>query len=99
MTANMIGLSRLIVVDIMESRLRLARELGATHVIDGHSEGVADQVRDVTAGGVDCALGTTGNQGVIRGAADSLRIRGTLGILGMSLHCTGLGIAEPSISG
>lgn len=35
MAANIVGCSKIVAVDIHENRLRLAKDLGATHVVNG----------------------------------------------------------------
>jgi hypothetical protein len=43
-------------VDVNESRLALARELGATHTVNAAEELAVDAVRSVTGGGADFSL-------------------------------------------
>ena len=55
-------LGTIIVVDVVASRLELARELGATVAINGREESVADRVREETKGlGARWAVEATGN--------------------------------------
>ena len=70
-----------VVIDIVPDRLALARELGATHVIDARSDNVLEEVRDATGGGADFALDTTGIPEAIGGAIDGLAKRGSLGLV------------------
>ena len=51
----------LIAVDISKDKLRLARELGATHVFDATDPDCAQAIREVTRGGVDYALEMAGS--------------------------------------
>jgi aryl-alcohol dehydrogenase len=81
MGAMVQGATRIIAVDLHESRLSLARQLGATHVINAASADVVGQIHAAT-GGVDYALDTTGLPAVIRHAVDVLAPRGTCAILG-----------------
>ena len=57
------GVSNVIVVDIMEKRLQKALELGADYVINGRQKDVLKEIMDYT-GGVGCDLGieTAGSQ-------------------------------------
>ena len=50
-----------IAVDMVDSRLELATELGATHVINPGREDSVARIHEITGGGVQTALDTTGN--------------------------------------
>lgn len=84
MAAHVTGATTIIAVDVVPARLELARELGATHVINGAETDAVDQIRRITGSGVDYALDTTGLPALIRQAVDGLRQRGTAAILGAS---------------
>ena len=69
----------LIAVDVVDERLALARSLGATHVINGKSDNVAEQIMELTGGaGLTGALDTTGVPSVARSAVDALGAKGHL---------------------
>ena len=51
----------LIAVDISKDKLRLAQELGATHVFDATDPDCAQAIRELTRGGVDYALEMAGS--------------------------------------
>lgn len=80
--AAAIGLGPIIVVDINASRLAVARDLGATHTILGTDSDVAAQIVEITGGGADNAIDTTANVGVIRVLSETIRARGTVGVVG-----------------
>ncbi len=85
MAARAVGCATIIAVDVHDSRLELARELGATHTINAREGAVRKRVRKATGGpGVDFCLDTTGQQAVITEAFGTLGARGTLGIVGVS---------------
>lgn len=46
----------IIAVDIVESRLALAKELGATHAINGRDKDVKEQILKITGRGLDFTL-------------------------------------------
>ena len=50
------GVSRVVVIDVLESRLNKALELGADYVINGRQKDVLKEIMDYT-GGVGCDLG------------------------------------------
>ncbi len=57
------GVSRVIVVDIMEKRLEKARELGADLVINGKEEDAVSRIMEYTGGkGADLGIETAGSQ-------------------------------------
>jgi aryl-alcohol dehydrogenase len=84
MAARVVGATTIIAVDINPARLTLAKELGATHVVDARNADSVAQIMAITGAGVHYALDTTGNVTVIRGAVDALRMGGVCGILGAS---------------
>ena len=54
------GAREIIALDLSESKLALARELGATATVDASRPGAADEVRELTRGGVDFAFEMAG---------------------------------------
>jgi aryl-alcohol dehydrogenase len=74
----------IIAVDINDARLQLATELGATHVINGAKEDAVARIQEITGGGVQTALDTTGNARVFRQMIDALAVAGHAGALGAS---------------
>ncbi|MFD7668170.1 NAD(P)-dependent alcohol dehydrogenase [Streptomyces sp. NPDC059788] len=73
-----------VAIDPIASRRELARELGATAVIDPTSgEDVVSALRDLTSGGPHCAIDTTGQPTVVSQAVTALRKRGTLALVGI----------------
>jgi aryl-alcohol dehydrogenase len=82
MAGKVAAATTIIAVDLVPERLELAKELGATHGIDAGKADVLEELRAITGGGVEYALDTTGNVGVIRTAVEGLRPRGVCGILG-----------------
>lgn len=77
------GCGAIIAVDVHDSRLDLARELGATHTINSTKDDVASRLSEITVDrGLHAALDTTGRPEVLRVAADALGVRGTVGLVG-----------------
>lgn len=83
MAANLLGLKYIIVVDIHENRLEIAKELGATHAINSKNSNVVEEIKKITDGGVHYAIETTGVPIVIKNAIDALRVAGKISIVGM----------------
>jgi aryl-alcohol dehydrogenase len=84
MAAKVVGATTIIAVDLNDERLKVARELGATHAINPSQANASEEITKITGYGVNFALDTTGLPGVIRSAVESLAPMGTCGILGAS---------------
>lgn len=82
MAARIAGASPIIGVDIVPKRLGLARDLGATHVIDNRRTDVAARIRKI-AGGVDYVLEITGDPKLRRLGIEVLNPGGTLALIAM----------------
>jgi aryl-alcohol dehydrogenase len=83
MAARLTPATRIIAVDRLASRLALASELGATETIDvsGGTDPVA-AVHEICGGPADFGLDCAGNVSVLRQAADSVGMRGTVALIG-----------------
>lgn len=82
MAANLTGCAPVIAVDLHRSRLDMALELGATHVIDATESNVVDQITGLTGGGADFALDAVGIPATARNAFSVLNIGGTAAVVG-----------------
>lgn len=60
MAAKVAGATTIIAVDVVESRLDLALELGATHMINSKETDAVEATREIINGGVEYALASTG---------------------------------------
>ncbi|WP_308124222.1 zinc-binding dehydrogenase [Mycolicibacterium xanthum] len=86
MAAAVSGATTVVAVDLHESRLRLAEELGATHTVHGGDLAqVADAIAEITGDGGQYALDTTGAPAVIGTAIAGLRPTGVCGLVGARL--------------
>ncbi|MBB3674956.1 NAD(P)-dependent alcohol dehydrogenase [Modestobacter versicolor] len=74
--------STIIAVDRHASRLQLARELGATEVIDATDTDPVQAVADICGGPADFAVECTGIIAVVRQAIDSVGMRGQAILIG-----------------
>jgi aryl-alcohol dehydrogenase len=83
MAARVAGATTIVGIDLHAARLELARQLGATHTIDGNAADVTQQVLALTGGGLDYAFDTTGVPAVITGAVMALRPLGVCGLVGV----------------
>lgn len=73
MGAKHLGLDQIIVVDLIESRLKLAKELGATHVVNAkdHPE-MAKHIVELTGGGAAYCIDCTGVPKVIESTIECI---------------------------
>ena len=81
--ARIAGAGKVIAVDPVSEKRDLATKLGATHVIDSASDTAADQVVELSRGGVDHAIEAVGRAQSAATAVKVLRRGGTATILGM----------------
>jgi aryl-alcohol dehydrogenase len=84
MAARLTGATTIIAVDRVASRLALARELGATETIDVSAPGTdpVAAVQEICGAPADFSLECTGVMDVVRQAADSVGMRGTVCLIG-----------------
>jgi len=83
LAAQLTGATRIVVVDIAPARLALARELGATDVIDSRVDDPVRAIFDLTGGtGAEYTLETSGVIRVLRQAVDALAVDGYCGVIG-----------------
>jgi S-(hydroxymethyl)glutathione dehydrogenase/alcohol dehydrogenase len=78
--AVLAGATTIIAADVLESKLRLAEEFGATHTI--LSEDLPKQVGAIVRGGVDYAFDVTGNVNVLTAAFNATASGGTTVMVG-----------------
>lgn len=94
MGAALVGAHPLIVVDVDEAKLELARELGATHTIDARHEDVVERVLAITGGaGVPWAIEAVGRAQTLEQAIACVAPGGTL--IAVGLGATGAGFEVP----
>lgn len=84
MATRLSGATTIIAVDRVASRLALARELGATETIDVSAPGTdpVAAVQEICGGPADFSVECTGVIDVLRQAADSVGMRGTVCLIG-----------------
>jgi aryl-alcohol dehydrogenase len=84
MAALASGATTVIVVDINDDRLNLAKTLGVTHTFNGMDADLVAKIHEITGGGAQYAMDTTGNMRVVRTSHDVLRVGGTTAMVGLS---------------
>ncbi len=79
------GAEKIIAVDILDSKLEMAKKFGATHTVNSKQTKAVDAVRALTGGrGVDYAFEVIGLPETIRQAYDSLSKRGMAVAIGVA---------------
>jgi S-(hydroxymethyl)glutathione dehydrogenase/alcohol dehydrogenase len=81
--ARLAGASRIIAVDLMESKLAAAREFGATDTVDGSGGDAVQKVQQMTGGGVDYAFEAIGLTATAEQAFNMAKRGGTAVVVGM----------------
>ena len=81
--AALAGALRIIAIDTVETKLTMAREFGATDVIDASGGGVVQKIRDLTDGGVDYSFEAIGLKETAEQCYEMLRPGGAATIIGM----------------
>ena len=85
MAARLTAATTIIAVDVVEARLELARELGATATINPANTDLAAALREHTGQlGVDCAVETTGKPEVFMAALSAMAPRGRVAALAVA---------------
>lgn len=83
LAAVVCGCTTIIAVDVNADRLKMAKELGATHVVKASQEEPVKTILDLTEGGVEFSLECVGNPKVLRQAVDVLPRLGVCGLVGV----------------
>jgi S-(hydroxymethyl)glutathione dehydrogenase/alcohol dehydrogenase len=90
--AVLAGATRIIAMDRLDSKLKLAEQFGATDLIDATSTDAVEAVKELTGGGVDYSFEVIGLKATIEQAFRMLRVGGTATIAGISAQGTMLEI-------
>ncbi|EIM05955.1 zinc-dependent dehydrogenase [Planococcus antarcticus DSM 14505] len=79
--AKAAGASKIIVLDLSETRLEKAKELGATHVVNSGKENPVEAIRAIVPEGVDVSFEVAGVAPTFTQAIASTKARGTMVIV------------------
>ncbi|OKX76802.1 benzyl alcohol dehydrogenase [Corynebacterium glutamicum] len=82
MAARNTPAATIIAMDLQDSRLELARELGATHTVNTREKDIVEAVTEICGGPADYVLDCTGSIKVIEQAADAVGLMGTFILVG-----------------
>lgn len=81
--AAIAGAGRIIAVDQLASKLELAKEFGATDIVDASEGDAVEQVKEMTHGGVDYSFEAIGLKHTCEQAWQMLTTGGTATVIGM----------------
>jgi len=79
MATRLFDCAAVVAVDVSADKLALAKEFGASHVVDASQQNPVERIREITGGpGVDYAVEASGHARVIEQALDAVRKGGGL---------------------
>lgn len=81
--ARIAGANRIIAVDMVGSKLDLAKELGATHVVDASSDNAVEAVIELSGGGVHHSFEAVGAKVTAEQSFQMIRNGGQATVIGM----------------
>jgi len=81
--ARLAGAARIIAVDVVDEKLELAHQLGATDTVDGRREDTVAQVRELAGDGVDYAFSAIGAPAGLVNAVRMCAYGGTATLVGV----------------
>ena len=81
--ARIAGARMIIAVDQFENKLAMAKNLGATHTVDGSHSDAVEAIRELTNGGVDYSFEAVGVKKLAEQCYDCIKAGGTATIIGM----------------
>lgn len=84
MAAKIANCQQIFAIDVHDSRLELAKELGATHTLNGKQVDVVKEIQNLSGGGTHYAVETTGVPPVVRQSLNALRPLGQVAIVGVT---------------
>ncbi len=84
MAARVVGATTIIAVDVKPARLEMAKELGATHLVDSSKTNAVEEIIRITGNGALYALECTGIPNLLSDALDSLALTGVCGLISAS---------------
>ncbi len=83
MGARAAGAHPTIAVDLLDSKLSIARDAGASHVVNASEVDAAEAIRDITGGGADFALESVGSEKALIQAYEATGRGGTTVTIGL----------------
>ena len=95
--AKLAGAETIVAIDLSDEKLGLARQLGATHTVNGGDPDSVAHVRELTQGGVDYAFELAGTVGAMQTAYAVTRAGGTTVTAGLSPSTATFGFVQSQL--
>ena len=95
--AKLAGAEKIIAVDVNDDKLGLARQLGATHTVNAKDKDHVEQIKDITAGGVDYAFEFAGSVAATETCYKSIKMGGQVIIAGLAPSTSLFSFSPPDI--
>jgi len=92
--AKAAGASNIIVVDLLNSRLDKATEMGATHVFNAKEVNPVEEIRKLFPDGADVTVEAAGVESTFNQAIQSTKVRGTMMVI--SFHTQNIQFNAPA---
>ena len=77
------GAFPIIGVDVLDAKLQMATEFGATHTVNLTTQSLSDEIRRITGGGVDASIVAVGNTEAMRLGYEILAKQGVAVVVGL----------------
>ncbi len=84
MAARVVGSTTIIAVDVNAERLKTAKKLGATHIVNAGKNNPVEEIQKITGGGSKYSLECTGIPDVLSQSLDCLTLTGVCGLIGVA---------------
>jgi S-(hydroxymethyl)glutathione dehydrogenase / alcohol dehydrogenase len=81
--AKLVGATKIIAIDKLDNKLAMAKDFGATHVINATTEDPVARIKEITGNGADYAFEVIGVPEVVAQAFDATDAAGTTVMVGM----------------
>ena len=81
--ARMVSAYPIIAVDLYDNRLKLAKKLGATHIINSSKNEFSTMIKDISGNDLDVFVDNTGNTKIIEKGYELINERGRLVLVGV----------------
>lgn len=88
MAAKIANCKQIFAIDLHDSRLELAKELGASHALNSQHVDVVKEIKNASGGGNHYAVESTGAPAVVRQCLNALRPLGQAAIVGVTPEMT-----------
>ncbi len=81
--ARIAGANKIIAIDMLDSKLELAQQMGATHIVNAGKEDAVAKVKEITEGGVHYSFEAVGMKETAEQSFQMLRPGGQATVIGM----------------